>query len=141
MLVETMEVMVDLVIVSMRKSHDPVPYFIPSMVDLGGGIGLEQDNEVGDGGGDHGGDGGPGDGEVVPPRECPRVLHSPHSLLQADHFSANQFIYIANWHKKDSSVRFWVLFFSATLIHIICRWLWGTIFEKKYCTISILSIF
>jgi hypothetical protein len=48
---------------------------------------LKDDNKVGDGGGDHGSDGGSGDGEVALPRECLRALHTSDGVLQDEHVS------------------------------------------------------
>jgi hypothetical protein len=48
---------------------------------------LEDDNKVGDGGGDHGSDGGPGHGEVSLPPECLRALHTSDDVLQGQHVS------------------------------------------------------
>ncbi len=48
---------------------------------------LEDDNQVGDGGGDHGSDGGPGHCEVSLPRERLRALHTSDGVLQGQHVS------------------------------------------------------
>ena len=48
---------------------------------------LENDNQVGDGGGDHGSDGGSGHCEVSLPRERLRALHTSDGVLQGQHVS------------------------------------------------------
>jgi hypothetical protein len=48
---------------------------------------LKDDNKIGDGGGDHGSDGGSGHGEVSLPRERLRAFHTSDSVLQGQHVS------------------------------------------------------
>ena len=56
------------------------------MKDLAGwSLCLQKNNEVGDGGGDHGRDGGHGHGEVVHPGEGLCSLHPAHGVLQLQH--------------------------------------------------------
>ncbi len=48
---------------------------------------LKDDNEVGDGGGDHGSDGGSGHCEVSLPRERLSALDTSDDVLQSQHVS------------------------------------------------------